>query len=215
MANYTKLTNFAAKDALSSGNPSKVIKGTEIDAEFNAIATAISTKPESTAIPAGIIVMWSGAIIDVPSGWYLCDGTNGTPNLRDRFVIGAGSTYSVAATGGSKDAIVGSHTHTATFSGNSLGSHGHSVSDPGHTHEIERKGTRVSINDRNIAHLPGGVSETTYANYTSLSSSTGISIGSASAGTPSGSVSVSTTGDSVTNANLPPYYALAFIMKAA
>jgi hypothetical protein len=214
MANYTKLTNFAAKDALSSGNPSKVIKGTEIDAEFNAIATAISTKPESTAIPAGIIVMWSGAIIDVPSGWYLCDGTNGTPNLRDRFVIGAGSTYSVAATGGSKDAIVGSHTHTATFTGSALSGHSHGVSDPGHSHAMPNNQVRVTINNTWIGTTYNS-ERTSVSNLPTESATTGISINSASAGTPAGSVAVSTTGDSVTNANLPPYYALAFIMKAA
>lgn len=41
----------------------------------------------------GIICLWGGAIVDIPAGWHLCDGTNGTPDLRDRFVIGAGSTY--------------------------------------------------------------------------------------------------------------------------
>ena len=49
---------------------------------------------------AGIITLWSGAKIAIPSGWFLCDGTNGTPNLQDRFIIGAGSTYAVGATGG-------------------------------------------------------------------------------------------------------------------
>ena len=48
MANYTKTTNFAAKDALSPGNASKVVKGTEIDAEFTNIQTAIATKADGT-----------------------------------------------------------------------------------------------------------------------------------------------------------------------
>lgn len=51
-------------------------------------------------VPKGVIVMWSGAIAEVPSGWALCDGTKGTPNLKDRFIVGAGNTYNVAATGG-------------------------------------------------------------------------------------------------------------------
>lgn len=42
----------------------------------------------------GIVVLWGGAIADIPAGWHLCDGNAGTPDLRDRFVIGAGSTYS-------------------------------------------------------------------------------------------------------------------------
>jgi microcystin-dependent protein len=56
---------------------------------------------DAAALPSGVIVMWSGATTAVPSGWALCDGTNGTPNLRDRFIVGAGSTYAVGSTGGS------------------------------------------------------------------------------------------------------------------
>ena len=120
MANYTKATDFAAKDALTTGDPAKIVKGNEIDAEFNAIATAINSKantasPTFTGIPAaptaaagtnttqlattayvlangvpsGAIMMWSGTIATIPSGWYLCDGTNGTPNLTNKFIIGA------------------------------------------------------------------------------------------------------------------------------
>ena len=52
-------------------------------------------------VPTGAIMMWSGASTAIPTGWVLCDGTNNTPDLRNRFVIGAGSTYAVGATGGS------------------------------------------------------------------------------------------------------------------
>ena len=51
-------------------------------------------------IPSGVIVMWSGSIANIPAGWALCDGTNGTPNLRDRFIVGAGNTYNPGDTGG-------------------------------------------------------------------------------------------------------------------
>jgi len=57
----------------------------------------------------GIIVAWSGAIVDIPSGWALCDGTNGTPNLEDRFIIGAGDTFNPNDTGGAID-----HDHSFT-----------------------------------------------------------------------------------------------------
>ena len=78
-------------------------------------------------IPTGVIVMWSGSIVSIPAGWALCDGNNGTPNLVDRFVLGAGtSTPAVGATGGSKDAIVVAHTHTITDPG-----HFHSITTPG------------------------------------------------------------------------------------
>lgn len=55
----------------------------------------------------GMIMIWSGAIVDIPSGWHLCDGDNGTPDLRDKFVAGAGDTYAVGDSGGTVD-----HTHT-------------------------------------------------------------------------------------------------------
>ena len=51
-------------------------------------------------VPTGGIIMWSGAVDEIPTGYLLCDGTNGTPDLRDRFVVGAGSTYAVDGTGG-------------------------------------------------------------------------------------------------------------------
>ena len=60
-------------------------------------------------IVLGMIVSWSGAIVAIPSGWSLCDGTNGTPDLRDKFVQGAGGTFAVNQTGG-----VASHRHLFT-----------------------------------------------------------------------------------------------------
>jgi len=41
----------------------------------------------------GIVCLWGGAIIDIPAGWLLCDGNNGTPDLRNKFVLGSGDTY--------------------------------------------------------------------------------------------------------------------------
>ena len=138
------------------------------------------------SFPSGGIIMWSGSIASIPSGWYLCNGSNGTPDLRDRFVVGAGSTYSVAATGGSKDAVVVSHTHTAT------------VTDPGHSHSMPYDKTQ---NSGQLGNLVGGESRNGVS-WSTNSNTTGISVG------------ISTTGSSGTNANLPPYYALAYIMKA-
>lgn len=129
-------------------------------------------------IPTGLIAIWSGSTGSIPAGWALCNGTNGTPDLRNSFILGAGSTYSVGQTGGSADAIVVSHTHTVT--------------DPGHLHNTASTGTGTIVND--AASGATGASTSTTASAT-----TGISIQS--------------TGSSGTNANLPPYYALAFIMK--
>lgn len=136
---------------------------------------------------AGMIMLWSGSSATIPSGWLLCNGTSGTPDLRNRFVVGATSTYAVNATGGSADAVLVSHTHTAT------------VSDPGHTHTILTPadnyiGVGFIVTGNNQAN-PGFT-------RTTNSSTTGIT------------VSNNTQGVSGTNANLPPYYALCYIMKS-
>lgn len=162
---------------------------------------------ESRAVPVGGIIMWSGAVVDIDDGWQLCDGTNGTPNLRDKFVVGAGTTYAVGATGGSKDAIAVTHGHTAIFSGSEMGVHGHNISDPGHVHNTQ--GTFLNYgatpNSSGVLVQSGGTTPT-------LSASTGVTVVAATAGTPSGIVAVDNGGASGTNANLPPYYALAYIM---
>ena len=130
-----------------------------------------------SGIPQGFIGMWYGATNAIPSGWALCDGQNSTPDLRNKFIVGASdstgdTTYpgvSVGATGGQADAIVPNHTHPTTFDGKK--------------------------------YFPGG-------------GSTSVSFGGAG-GYPADIFSMSdpTNGESVTNKNLPPYYALAYIMK--
>lgn len=148
-----------------------------------------------TTIPTGMISLWYGSIGSVPTGWYLCDGANGTPDLRDKFIVGAGSTYSVASTGGYTDAIVVSHTHTATSTSTST------VTDPGHNHIYYLKtgtGTRPSA---------GGNENNGYDANTSTST-TGITVATST------STTNASAGTSGTNANLPPYYALAYVMKA-
>jgi len=62
---------------------------------------ALLEKDIKEVIPKGVIVMWFGT--SVPIGWHLCDGTNGTPDLRDKFIVGAGKSYKLADTGGSKE----------------------------------------------------------------------------------------------------------------
>ena len=136
-----------------------------------------------SAFVTGMIMMYTGST--APSGWALCDGQNGTPDLRDRFIISSGSSYNIDDTGGSADAIVVSHTH--------------GITDPGHTHTYSR------AQDEANGYCELGTSQerltynTSYTNQTTVSNTTGISIDS--------------QGSSGTNANLPPYYALAFIMK--
>lgn len=65
------------------------------------IASQLTTDIIAATVPRGIITMWSGATNAVPSGWALCDGNNGTPNLKDRFIVGAGQSYGVGNVGGS------------------------------------------------------------------------------------------------------------------
>lgn len=135
-----------------------------------------------TAFVSGMIMLWSGSTGSIPSGWLLCDGTSSTPDLRDRFVVGAGGTYAVDATGGSADAVVVSHTHTATST------------DSGHTHVVPQVTDRRGAGFGTLYCGNGNVaSGTGFANITTTNSTEGVS---------------------GTNANLPPYYALAYIMKA-
>jgi len=169
------------------------ITGGSISATGTATAPTVSVTDDSTNIattafvrdilPSGVIVMWSGSIVSIPSGWLLCNGASGTPDLRNRFVVGAGSTYAVGATGGSADAVVVSHTHTAT------------VTDPGHFHQYDKASNKISFD-------PGGETFNSHTVTNTTTNTTGITVAN------------STTGVSGTNANLPPYYALAYIMKA-
>ena len=107
----------------------------------------------------GIIVIWSGSIVNIPTGWVICDGNNGTPDLRNNFVVGAGDTYAVDAAGGSVN-------------------HNHAFTGDGHTHE-----------------LGVGVQLAAGPNFGILTNSANV------------------TGTTDNGSSLPPYYALAFIMK--
>ena len=216
-------------------------------------------------VPPGVIVMWSGSFASIPAGWKLCDGSSGTPDLRNRFIVGATPSqvfrlqgtvssntssntitglgtsfatqlqvgdivriYGVANTarvhaivnatsfvsairplqnvsgansyiklavgsiGGSVDSSVVAHTHTATSS----------VTDPGHIHNFDTRGDdgqgagagySVVGYNANIGAGTGNMSSAT----------TGVTV----------ATTVNSSGSSGTNANLPPYYALCFIMK--
>lgn len=138
------------------------------------------------AIPSGVIVMWSGSTTSVPSGWALCDGTNGTPDLKDRFVVSVGPSYAVGAVGG-----VASVTLTAA----QMPSHNHGVNDPGHSHPYYF----WTLADGGCCWAAGNSFHYELPSATTGASQTGISIQNAGGGQA--------------HENRPPYYALAFIMK--
>jgi len=150
-----------------------------------------ATPTWGNAFVTGMIMLWSGSTGNVPSGWAICDGGNGTPNLKDRFVVGAGNAYAVNATGGSSTATLPAHTHTGTTNGGS--SHSHSI-----PHYLVQAVAGTGDIDR----------DNEYQQWKALS---GQSTG--SIGNHTHSFTTASSGTSATNANLPPYYALAYIMK--
>lgn len=187
-------------------------------------------------LPSGIIAMWSGAANAIPSGWLLCNGSNGTPDLRNRFIVGAGSSYSVGNTGGSDSvtltsAQMPSHTHGHSLSAASAGNHAHShnfsislnnlsCSSAGqHSHTINA--AMLDSESGMVNGWPGvaGWRELTTSiagSHTHVISGTGTLIGSiASNGAHTHSLSgaISSSGSGGSHENRPPYYALFFIMK--
>jgi hypothetical protein len=217
MSDYTKSTNFATKDNLSSGNPLKIVKGTEIDTEFNNIATAIATKADlasptftgTPSLPTGTTAVTQSStdsstklattafvqavaqvLFPVGAIYTATVSTNPATLLgfgtwtafgAGRTLIGNGGGFTAGATGGSADAIVVSHTHTATST----------VTDPGHTHAMLRDNSNYQTGGAGTAPVNNTGSNT----YNTNSNTTGITV----------TTTNSTTGSSGTNANLPPY----------
>ncbi len=145
-------------------------------------------------LPRGVITLWSGATTNIPSGWALCNGANGTPDLRNRFVIGAGSTYAVGAKAGAT-----THTHTVSGSTNN-----HTLTTaqmPSHNHSMDAQ--IPSSPDQHgtgnyIVNTVQTAPTTLYTNNAGSNHGHAHTISSATAGSAS---------------NLPPYYALCYIMK--
>lgn len=187
---------------------------------LNAPVTATPAQLNS-AVPTGFIGMWSGSLATIPLGWGLCDGSAGRPDLRDRFIVGAGNTYIIGTTGGANTVVLAesnipSHNHTFSGSGSasSAGAHNHTLSDPSHTHNIQRQNDGIYTGGGN--GLPGTIANGSQTISGVISGSfTGITI--AGVGDHSHSITVSgvvgSTGGGVAHENRPPYYALAFIIK--
>ena len=171
-------------------------KQIEVDLTSYYTKTEVDSQIASAGFTKGMILMWSGSINTIPTGWALCNGQNGTPNLVDRFIVGAGSTYSVGATGGSASVTLTteqmpSHTHTGTVSLEKGGEHSHSAtggaSGPYSSAIMYDDCTRGS--ERVTIEFSGGAHSHT------------------------GSVTINSAGSGIAHENRPPYYALAYIMK--
>jgi len=158
---------------------------TEADASLSTAETW-DARTIVTGVPPGVITMWSGAISDIPEGWSLCDGTDGTPDLQDRFVTGAGDQYAVGDTGGEDE-------HQLTES--ELASHDHPVTDPGHSHPVPFDEDNDTV---------GTVLDT--AN--DVPSDSTVPTNEATTG-----ISVDNAGGDQPHENRPPFYALAYIQK--
>lgn len=167
--------------------------GTTIGTYDNIYGIVGTQSSSGTTIPAGLISLWYGSIGSVPTGWYLCDGSNGTPDLRDRFIVGAGNTYAVSASGGATSATLAitnmpAHTHTAT------------VTDPSHFHSAGY--SNGSAGSGGSGTPLSNFAATGSTTFNTTTSTTGITVANAS------------TGSGTSFSILNPYYALAYIMKS-
>ena len=201
--------NLVADGAVStipaqSGNAGKFLKTNGSNLLF-----------ESTFV-SGMILLWSGATNAIPTGWVICDGQNSTPDLRDRFVVGAGNSYSVGATGGSNTAtdgvtisgsdtvsISGSDTVSISVSGNAQGFFAKPQSGTGiHTHQ----GTSHNNNNQLLQMYNASYARSYLTIPFSGSGSDTVNI--------SGTDTVTISGtDTVSIDTRSPYYALCYIMK--
>lgn len=182
-----ELTQTEIDDIEANSSLMDIINNSSIQQQINSLSNG--------NVPSGGIIMWSGTVANIPANWALCDGNNGTPNLTDRFIVGAGNTYTPGDTGGENthqltDAEMPSHNHYFSDTTSSAGSHSHSISD--------------NVISSTIANTGGsnfGIRSTT------------SSTSSAGSHTHSTSGNTNTAGGDNAHENRPPYYALAYIMK--
>lgn len=197
------LTNYATKNEIPTAtsqlaNDSDYTTKTYVDGIIPDVSGFV-TKEElgSSSIPTGLICMWSGS--EVPIGWLLCNGENNTPDLRDRFIVGAGNEYSIGNTGGEKE-------HVLTTA--EMPKHQHAV---GGNNESETSWDSVTTGNGygRIAYRYSGDGsfELGADKYSSSGDDTTINYS-------DWLVNTTSAGSNSAHENRPPYYALAFIMKA-
>ena len=169
-----------------------------------ATAAQLNAAAVAPGFPPGGIIIWSGSAAAIPTGWLLCNGASGTPDLRDRFVVGAGSTYAVAATGGAATVTLTTgnlpaHTHTVNINTGAMSA------NASHTHTVPSNVDNLGVNTGNgTAGITGGdlqiVNSATSASNIDHVHNVNGNTGSIGSGTAV--------------ATLPPYYALCYIMKS-
>ncbi len=192
-----------------------------------------------SGVPSGLIVMWYGALSAIPDGWLLCDGSNDTPDLRNRFVYGASDSVSPGTTGGANSYVLataqlpahthagassteGSHTHTVTTA--SAGAHTHtaSVNSPSHRHNHYQRSYSGTYPQDSVATSPNTGTATINSgssgnhNHTRPNvsgGSHGHTISITSNGAHEHDLTIDTTGDNEAIDNRPETMVLAFIMK--
>jgi len=180
---------------------------------------------DSGLVPIGGILIWSGATGAIPTGWQICDGTNGTPDLRDRFLVGAGDTYAVTDTGGATSIDI-EHSHTLTSPTASGGAHTHTQAntstDGAHAHTLSGT-TSHEYQSGTVTHNAGDEVSFALENHHHTYSGTTSTDGAHAHENPttgSGAAHTHTFDDlgtnsqlSTTQATLPPYYALAYVQR--
>ena len=175
-------------------------------------------------VPRGIICMWSGLEESIPNGWNICDGTNGTPDLRDRFIVGAGNVYQEGEIGGEDSVILKihhlpSHSHgTGNLTLSQAGNHRHNTVDPTnqgvgyYTTEGAKLGrTDVNSGGRRAICVSDSDNNMYYpqtAQYLDKLITNNIGEHSHQIGGY-----LQATGNDNPHENRPPYYALFYIMK--
>lgn len=233
MSNYTKSTNFAAKDALASGNAAKIVKGTEIDTEFNNIATAVATKADAYNSTLSGTTTILGTVVMPSTGFTIPDGSttttqtfgdNSTLLATTEFVQAAlsamypvGSIYTNAAVSTNPATLLGFGTWVAFGTGrvlvgvdsgnaafDTLGETGGSADAVAVSHTHTATSTVTDPGHYHMANNGNGGSPSTYGGYYTQGPNLQIRDGSAFTGI-SVATSVASAGSSGTNANLQPY----------
>tara|TARA_B100001113_G_scaffold349988_1_gene346335 strand:+ start:1179 stop:1739 length:561 start_codon:yes stop_codon:yes gene_type:complete len=171
----------------------------------NVTQALLAEDVKNALVPIGGIIMWSGTIADLANmtSWQLCDGTNGTPDLRNKFIVGAweDSGESANDAGGTAYTADTTYPHLEQNAGGGFADavvvdHSHGITDPGHEHTFDSNdsdsGSGNTLNDNSSLNNT--------LTMTSSSVFTGIT-------------GTDPAGVAGTNRNLPPYYAMAFIKR--